>query len=59
MTLVGENEETEKIVLRMLTELLSMLEDSREDIGHSRAWIGEEMVRNSCQQTWWTVGQNC
>ena len=26
--------ETEKIVLWMLTELLSMLEDSREDSGH-------------------------
>ena len=25
----------------------------------SRAWIGEETVRNSCQQTWWTMGQNC
>ena len=34
MTLIGENEETERIVLRMLTELLSMLEDLRKDIGH-------------------------
>ena len=33
MTLTGENEETKKIVLRMLSESLSMLEDSREDIG--------------------------
>ena len=33
MTLIGENEETKKIVLRMLSEVLSMLEDSREDIG--------------------------
>ena len=33
MTFMGENEETKKIVLRMLSELLSMLEDSREDIG--------------------------
>ena len=61
MTLIGENEETEKIVLRMLTELLSMLEDSREDIGHF--WRldrrrGEETVRNSYQQTWWTMGEN-
>ena len=29
MTLNGEHEETEKIVLRMFTELLSMLEGSR------------------------------
>ena len=36
MTLIGENEETKKIVLRMLSELLCMLEDSREDIG--RFW---------------------
>ena len=28
-----KNEEPKKIVLRMLTELQSMLEDSREDIG--------------------------
>ena len=27
MTLIGENEETRKIVLRMLSELLSVLED--------------------------------
>ena len=33
-TLIVENEEREKIVLRTLTELVSMLEDSREDIGH-------------------------
>ena len=32
-TMHGESEETQKIVLRMLTELLSMVEDSREDIG--------------------------
>ena len=25
----------------------------------SRAWVGEEMVRNSCQQAWWRVGENC
>ena len=34
MTLIRHNEETEKIVLRILTDLLSMLEDSRKDIGH-------------------------
>ena len=33
MTLMGENKETKEIVLRMLSELPSMLEDSREDIG--------------------------
>ena len=33
MTLIGQHEETEKIVLRMLSELRSMFEDSREDIG--------------------------
>ena len=31
MTLIGQKK---KIELRMLTELLSMLEDSCEDIGH-------------------------
>ena len=36
MTLIGQNEETKKIVLRMLSELLSELEDSREDVG--RVW---------------------
>ena len=34
MTLVGQNEETKNIVLRMLSELLSKLEDSRKNIGH-------------------------
>ena len=34
LTLIGENEETEKNVLHILTDLLSMLEDSHEDIGH-------------------------
>ena len=23
------------------------------------AWIGEDMVRNSCLQTWWWMEQNC
>ena len=35
MTLIGQNEEIKKNVLRMLSELLSMLEDSRKDIGRS------------------------
>ena len=43
-TSIGENEETEKIVWRILFMLQIMLEDSFI----SRAWIGEEMVRNSC-----------
>ena len=34
MTLRGQKEDTKKIVLRMLLEFLSMLEDSREDTGH-------------------------
>ena len=34
MTLIGEDEETKENVLRMLTELLSMVEDSLEDICH-------------------------
>ena len=34
MTLNGEHEETWKIVLRMLTELMSVPDDSREDTGH-------------------------
>ena len=36
MALYGENEETNRIVLGMLSELLSMLEDSRKDVG--RFW---------------------
>ena len=36
MTLIGQDEELMKNVLRMLTELLSMLENSRKDIG--RFW---------------------
>ena len=30
----GESEETQKMYCEKLTELLSMVEDSREDIGH-------------------------
>ena len=52
MTLIGENEETKKIVLRMLTELLSMLEDSREDIGRFQGLDpGRNGSVNPCQQT--------
>ena len=36
MTLIGENEGTKNIVLRLLSELLRMHEDSRKDIG--RFW---------------------
>ena len=36
MTLIRWNEETKTLVLRMIGELLSVLEDSREDIG--RFW---------------------
>ena len=36
MTLIGQDEELKKIVLRILSELLSRLEDSRKDIG--RLW---------------------
>ena len=32
MTLIGENEETKNIVFRILSELLSILENSSEDI---------------------------
>ena len=35
MTLIGQNEVIKKNVLRMLSESLSMLEDSRKDIGRS------------------------
>ena len=45
--IIRQDEETKKIALRMLSELLSMVEDVHEDI----AWIGEEMVRNPCPQT--------
>ena len=33
MTLIGQNEEIKKFLFGMLSKLLSMLEDSREDIG--------------------------
>ena len=46
MTLIGENEETQKIVLRMFSELLSMLEDSREDTGRLQ---GLDRRRNGTQ----------
>ena len=39
MTLTGENEGTEKIVLRMLAELLSMLEDFLVP-GSEKKWYG-------------------
>ena len=47
MTLIGENEETKKIVLRMITGLLSVLEDSCEDTGH--LWCVDRRIndRNS------------
>ena len=44
LTLVGESEETKKIVFRMPSELLSVLEDSRKDT-----------CRCLCQQTGWIV----
>ena len=46
MTLIGQNEEIKKIVLRMLSELLSMLQDSRKDIG--RFW-GLDPRRNGTE----------
>ena len=46
MTLTGENKVTEKFVLRMLRELVSMLEDSREDIGHP---LGLDRRRNGTE----------
>ena len=56
LTLIGQNEATKNIVLRMLSKLLSMVEDSRKDIG--RFWSlapGSEkkMVRNTSPQTRW------
>ena len=54
MTLTGENEGTEKIVLRMLTELLSTLEDSREDIGQflvlDRRWYGTDLMSTNLME---------
>ena len=49
MTLIGENEETKKIVLRMLTVLLNMLENSSEDIGHFQ---GLDRRRNGTELTY-------
>ena len=34
MTLIGQNKEIKQIVSRVLSELLSMLDDLRKDIGH-------------------------
>ena len=46
MTLIGENEGTRIIVLRMLSEVLSVLEDSRKDVG--RLW-GLDPRRNGTE----------
>ena len=52
MTLIRQDEEINEIVLRTPTELLSTLEYvTARTLVISWAWIGEEMVRNSCQQT--------
>ena len=60
MTLIGQNEEIKKIVLRMLTELLSMLEDSCEDIGHfvglEKKWYGTHGCKPDGQ--WDEVAEN-
>ena len=51
MTVIGENEETERIVLRMLTELLSMLEDSFRGHwsflgpGSEKKWYGTHVCK--------------
>ena len=41
MTLIGENEETYEVALRMLSELLRVLEDLREDTGRVNKPDGE------------------
>ena len=46
MTLIGENEETYEVALRMLSELLRVLEDLREDTG--RVW-GLDRRRNGTE----------
>ena len=62
MTWIAENEEAKKIVLRMLTELLSMLEDSCEDIGHfsrpgpENKWYGTHVSKPNGQ--WDEVAEN-
>ena len=43
---LGENEETERMVLRTLTELLSMLEDSLQGTGH---FLGLDRKRNGTE----------
>ena len=59
MTLIGEDEETRNIVLRMLTELLSMLEDSREDTGRfqglDRRRNGTELMSTNLMENERTV----
>ena len=48
MTLIGENEEIKKNILRVLSKLLSLLEDSREDMGH---FMGLDPTRNGTEST--------
>ena len=47
MTLIGQSEETKKIVLRVHSDLLIMLEDSREDIGPFQGLDPRKIVRNT------------
>ena len=55
-TLIGQDEQLKKIVLRTLSELLSMLKDSRQDIGRFWDLVVRKVVRNPWQQTGWRMG---
>ena len=66
MTLIGDNSEIQNIVLRILTELLSVLENSLEDIGHvqgldpgpgsAKKWYGTHASKPDGQ--WDEVAEN-
>ena len=45
MTLRGENEETERIVLRILSKRKNMLENSSKELVTSGAWMREDVDR--------------
>ena len=57
MTLIGENEETEKIVLPICSQSYWVCSKIHaRTLVISGAWIVEATVRNPCHQTWWRVG---
>ena len=59
MTLNGENQATGKTVLRILSMLRIMLENSRKGIGRFLGLDQKRMERNSRIQTKWRMGRSC